>query len=129
MKLGDARDAYYDYSSRVSESTRFLAFAGIGVVWVLRVEKASEAITSSLLLPLLLFVASLGFHLLHYVAATLVWGAFHRYTEIRMKGDEDTTFLAPPWINWPGNLFFISKVLLVIAGYITLGSHAISLFQ
>lgn len=71
MKLGDARNAYYDHSSRVSESTRLLALAGIGVIWVLRVDKSSEVITNSLLLPLLLFVACLGCHLLHYVAATL----------------------------------------------------------
>jgi hypothetical protein len=129
VNLHDVRDAYKYNSTRVSDSTQLLALAGIGVIWVLRVEKSSEAITSSLLLPLLLFVACLSCHFLHYVAATISWGAFHRYKETRLKGDENTTFLAPPWINWPGNLFFIGKVLLVIAGYTTLGTHAISLFQ
>lgn len=128
MRLKDAREAYYDYSSRVSESTRLLALAGIGVIWVLRVERSAEAITTQLLLPLLLFVACLGSHLLHYIAATLAWGAFHRFKEAHTKADERAEFLAPPWINWPGNLFFIAKVVLVIVGYATLGSYAISLF-
>ena len=129
MRLKDAREAYYDYSARVSESTRLLALAGIGVVWVLRVDNASEAIAVRLLLPLLLFVACLAFHLLHYIAATIVWGALHRRKESELKGDEERDFLAPQWANWPGNTFFVLKVISIIAGYGTLGSYALSLFR
>ena len=129
MKLKDARDAYYDYTKQVSESTQLLALAGIGVIWVLRVDKASEAITSNLLVPVLLFSGSLACHLLHYIAATLSWGGYHHHKEAQKDVNESTKFLAPPWINWPGNTFFIGKVLLVIAGYSALGRYGISLFR
>ena len=129
MKLKDAREAYQDYSSRASEATRMLALAGIGIIWVLRVEGPSQAITSQLLLPLLLFAACLGSHLLHYVSAALVWGIYHRYKETKTSGGETVEFLAPQWLNWFGNSFFFCKVCLVIAGYAVLGKYALNLFR
>ena len=117
MKLQNARNAYYDHRGQVSESVRILALAEIGAVWVLRIGDSSTAITDKHLLPLVLFVACLAAHLIQYIAATASWGIYHRIKERQPHVDDRTEFLAPQWLNWPGNTFFVLKVLLVVVGY------------
>ena len=39
MKIHELRSTYYEASGKVSDISRQLAFAGIAVIWVLRVEQ------------------------------------------------------------------------------------------
>ena len=69
MKIHEIRDAYYEASGTVSDISRQLAFAGIAVIWVLKVGDGSGGIpfSSELVIPLYCFVSALGLDLLQYV--------------------------------------------------------------
>ena len=39
MKLSDYRETYYEFSGKASDVTRQLAFAGIAIVWIFKIEE------------------------------------------------------------------------------------------
>ena len=117
MKIADYRADYYAFSSKTSEISRQLSFAGIALVWVFKAKDAAPTdIPLELLWPAGLFVLSLGIDLLHAAYGTFVWGVFSRFHEKRHIGAEDELD-APAWFNWPSLLLFWGKVSAVIAGY------------
>ncbi|MDN3699337.1 hypothetical protein QWY97_18625 [Vibrio cortegadensis] len=119
MKLEDTRDNYYISTASLSTVTRQLAMAGIAVVWIF-VQKSQGSLTipSELMLPLSLFVTGLGTDLLQYIYSSAAWGVFNRYKELSVSENDD--FTVSPFINWPTNLFFWSKCIVVCFGYIKL---------
>jgi len=121
MKRSDTRENYGYFSEKLSDITRQLDFAGIAVVWILRVgtDSGGIAFDKKLLVPLLAFVLSLGCDLLHYAYATAAWGIFNRMKE-RQELNDDAIFHAPSVINWASLAFFWIKVLLVAIGMILL---------
>lgn len=123
MKLKDSWEAYYDHTRRASDINRQLAFAGIALIWLFRIEtEQGQKIPGILTFSLLMFVYAVTLDLLHYLLAGILWGTFSRYQEKRVVDGEEE-FLAPRWINWPGNTFFILKFPLVIAGYYGLAGY------
>jgi hypothetical protein len=121
MKLADARSAYDYFSGKASDIVRQLGFAGIAIIWVFKEEVGGEIQIPQLLLWAgLLIILTLAFDLVHYAAGTLVWGAFHRSKE-RAGVSEEVEFAAPAAINWPGLVFFWSKILCIALAYVLLG--------
>lgn len=117
MKLKDARDNYYFYSSKTSDLVRQLGLAGIAVIWIFKYEvQGVPKIPEALFLPLILIVLGLAFDLLQYAVATSIWGIFHRRKEVSGIA-EDAEFLAPKQFNWSGIVFFVLKVFSIIAAY------------
>src|SRR5690349_12283782 len=108
MRRADARAAYQDYSASTSEKVRQLAFAAIGVVWVLKPE-GSLAFPRALLWTAAFAVAALTFDVLQSLYGTVAWGVFHRRKERDGLG-EDADFKAPRQINWPTNWLFGAKI-------------------
>ena len=120
MKLEDCRKAYYTYTTSVSSIARQLGFAGIAVIWIFRTDRGGAyQIPPELILPGLLLVCSLSADFLHYLIASFVWGIFNRIKE-KQGMENEVEFQAPDWINWPGNVFFYTKILLIFASYIYL---------
>jgi hypothetical protein len=118
MKIADYRADYYAFSSKASEISRQLSFAGIALVWVFKPKDAAPtAIPPELLWPAGLFVLALGLDLLHAAYGTFVWGFFSRYHEKRHIGS-DQELDSPAWFNWPTLFFFWGKISAVIAGYV-----------
>ena len=118
MKLKDYKNDYYEFSGKLSDNARKLAFAGIAIVWILKQEKNGTFILPDLLkLAMLMFVITLSFDLLQYICQTIIWGIFHRYHEKRLDS-EDSELTASKYFNWPANFFFWSKVIALVAGYV-----------
>ena len=121
MKLKDARDAYYQYSGKLSDIVRQLSFAGIAVIWIFRASPENGGIVfqAVLIWPLLFLVVALALDLLHYLYASIAWSSFaHRADK---KGKEDEDEVCPhESINWPSNIFFYSKAAFCIIAYILL---------
>lgn len=121
MKLADCREAYQYNSSQVSSNVRQLGFAALAAIWVFRTTSTGEAIG----LPLLLWwvgglsIGAMFFDFVQYLWNTAAWGAFHRKQEVAGTA-EDTDFLAPVWMNWPGIAFFVVKVCCTVLSYIVL---------
>ncbi len=121
MKVHEMRDAYYEASGKVSDISRQLAFAGIAVIWVLKVGSKSGGIpfSTELVIPLYCFVAALGFDLLQYVYKSIVWAALNYYHWDRCK-DNQAEIEVSEKVNWPTNAFFWGKVIAICYGYVEL---------
>ena len=53
---------------------------------------------------------SLGLDLIHYLVATMIWGRFRRYHELRLKKPSDDPILeASRYLNWPTHCLFALK--------------------
>lgn len=122
MTLEDYRKDYYAYSSKTSDIARQLAFAGLALVWVFKVQKFGGAIGElvvppGLLPPALLFCAALTLDLLHAITGTLIWGSFASYHERRNVQDDDDVD-APSYLNWPTLVLFWAKVACVVFAYL-----------
>jgi hypothetical protein len=99
MKLKDYKNDYYEFSGKLSDNTRKLAFAGIAIVWIFKQEKEGTFILPDMLkLAVLMFVITLSFDLLQYI--------------------EDSELTASRYFNWPANFFFWSKVIALVIGYV-----------
>ena len=119
MKIYELRDAYYEASGVVSVISRQLTFAGIAVIWLLKVGSNSGGIPFSgeLLIPLYCFVLALSVDLLQYVYKTIAWGSLN-YIYWRAHKDNEAEIDVTPKINWPTNVLFWGKIALLGYGYL-----------
>lgn len=124
MKIHDVREAYYDFSRRLSALIIKLNLSGIGVIWVLKIGSSNGSIDygKPLLWALGIFVGSMSAALLQYIYATIAWGIYGRYRE-KIHTREDESFEPHCLINWPTNIFMWAKVVFTIAGYVVLVWH------
>jgi hypothetical protein len=123
MTLEEYRKDYYSFSTKASELSRQLSFAGIALIWLFKLEKGGPLdVPATLLLPAFLFCLSLALDLAHAVIGTIVWGAFARQHE--RKGVKDDAELdASAWLNWPALVCFWGKLASVFVGYVLVLSH------
>ncbi len=125
MKLSDYRDTYYEFSRTASSIARTLAFAGIALIWIFRIElKPIARIPSELLAPLALLATTLAFDLLQYISGTCVWGIFQWYHEkklvdVLMDPDLDSS----SWLKIPQFIFFVLKLFTVLLAYFFLTTY------
>ena len=119
MKLKDCRETFYEFSGKLSDNARNLAFAGIAIVWIFKQEEnGSYTIADGLKTAMLLFVVSLSLDLLQYIYQTIVWGSFHTYQENKLKHDEKAEFLSPRIFKNIAYVMFWSKVIVLVIGYV-----------
>jgi hypothetical protein len=123
VDLKEARQAYYDFSATASELTRKLGFAGIAIIWVFRTDDPVTGATSlsdGLLRAGVLLAISLGLDLLHYFVAGSMWGIYSRHKERLLGPRSRIRFNSPRWINWPGIVLWVLKVVVLLAAYVLL---------
>lgn len=117
MKLKEYKKDYQDFSSKLSDNSRKLAFAGIAVIWIFKQEIDGEILLpDKLKLAMLMFVLTLLFDLFQYIYQTSVWGGFHRFYEKRLDS-EDSEITASKYFNWPALVFFWLKIVTLAFGY------------
>jgi hypothetical protein len=119
MLLENYREAYVKHSAKAGDVARQLAFAGIAVVWIFKKDvNGMPNVPKELLWPLGAYVLSLGFDLLQYMFASLVWGAFSHFQKRARRHKDDDEIGDPPWVlNWPAIVLFWCKLGAVIVGY------------
>lgn len=120
MKLKDFRKDAHSFTEKLSNINRNLAFAGIAIIWVFKIqEKQNIIIPRDLLIPLYFIIISLVLDLSQYLIGSIAWTIFHRYKE--KKGIEDETDLkAPRWISNILYFIFFLKVVFNIFAFIFL---------
>ncbi len=122
MKLADVRETYYTYSGKASDIARQLSLAGIAIIWVFSGGGVSTGVAIHIPKDLtfvgLILIGGLAADFLQYFWASGVWGAFGRIKERQVQKSDD--FLAPPWLNYPTNVFFWGKLILVVVAYLLL---------
>ena len=131
MTLKEIREDYVRYSANVSELSRNLSYAGIGVVWIFKQSASEDAIETTFMnsipvelrWPLILFIVVLILDLLQYVIQTAIWYPYYtKYKELHKDKKEDDVNLQEPEsyniIPWG---FWIFKLIIVIIAYILMG--------
>lgn len=120
MKLNEYRETYYEFSGKASDTARGLAFAGIAVVWVFRVDGSGDVATmlpADLLRALGMLVAALALDLMQYVVAAAIWGSFSRLKETQLGKEYEGELSAPRYLNWPGLACFWGKLAALVSAY------------
>ncbi|MCC6353296.1 MAG: hypothetical protein IT577_05380 [Verrucomicrobiae bacterium] len=120
MTIETLKEDYDLFTGKLSELARSLNFAGIAVIWILRIGTEDSGIVFSpvLLWPLGLFVFSLTLDFLHYAYASIAWGIFYRLQDTKEHTPREIR--APRWINWPTLVFFWAKCAFCASGFIVL---------
>jgi hypothetical protein len=117
VKLQGYRETFYEFSGKLSDICRQLAFAGIGLIWLFKKDNlAGLSVPHELLLPGALIVAALTFDLLQYALGSILWRVFYRNNEkLNTSEDEELThgtgWELPIWI------MFCLKTLCMVAAY------------
>lgn len=133
MNVDSAWKCYEDFTGKLSELTRQLAFAGIAVIWIFKDGGAVSAngtppslMPRDLVLAMCAFVACLTLDYLHYLLASVVWRLYARHREVEFEEAEapiDTDFSHPNWISWPYTPFFWLKIAALGVGQFVLFSY------
>jgi len=117
MKLNEYKKEYQDYSSKASDASRQLSFAGIAIIWIFKVPAQGMAqISNGLLKPLGLFCASLAFDLFQYLLGYVIWYFYFKHLEGKRE-DPNTEFEHRKIFPIPIHLCMWAKILAVISGY------------
>ena len=126
MKIKEIRDDYVRYSTDVSNLSRNLSFAGIGIIWIFKATEHSEAVSipAALLFPLFLFIIALGLDIFQYILQTAIWYIYYLIKKPRKNSTEteDTKYVhEPEWLNAiPWGIWF-AKTVCVVCAYWRLG--------
>jgi hypothetical protein len=121
MKIHEILNTYYEASGKVSDLSRQLAFAGIAVIWVLKVGVSSGGIPFSdeLLISMYCFVTGLALDFGQYIYKTMIYSALNWY-HWKKHRINDAEVEVSPLINIPTHLMFWGKTASVGYGYIGL---------
>ena len=132
MKLSEYAKRYEGFTEKASNCARKLAFAGIALIWIYKIEvKSVPKIPQELVFPLILLALTLALDLLQYIMASFVWWAFYCYKERKLykegKLDDpsaDPEFDAPAWMPWLQDVLFIFKLCTIISAYLLIILYA-----
>jgi hypothetical protein len=117
MEFKDFRADYYFFTGKASDIARQLALAGLAVVWIFKIQQGvTVTLPRPLLSPAIMFVGALGLDLLHYVFASMVWGAFTQWHRWQKRQEEDEV-QEVGWLNVPAICLYWGKLALVCIGY------------
>ncbi len=119
MKLSDYRETYYEFSGKASDVARQLAFAGIAIIWLFKVQQGDvPKIPNELVLPAITLSFTLAFDLFQYIAGTIVWGIFQWSKERQLEDlSQDPEIESSAKLKWPQFVFFILKLISLVLSY------------
>jgi len=121
VKLADYRADFYTFSGKASDLCRQLAFAGIALIWVFKVNGAAgPSLPPALYWPSALIVSALAFDMAHYVVASVIWRTFFRQKEREGVTENDESVSHSEWLEAPIWILFVIKILFVSSAYILL---------
>jgi len=119
MKLEEAKQAFYDASETLSDNTRKLCFAGIAIIWILKVADRTAAgipFNTVLFASLIFFVVALIFDAVQYLYKTIAWWCYQRIKHQEGVAEDDEVE-EPPYISLPTWLLFAGKLVACGIGY------------
>ncbi|MBN2609933.1 MAG: hypothetical protein JXB00_00080 [Bacteroidales bacterium] len=119
MEIGEFRKKAHEFTAKLSEINRNLAYAGIAIIWIFKIQNSNKiTIPNALLFPLLFIVLTLILDITHYIYNSIIWSLFHRRKE--KEGLKNNDIKAPKWYSNVAYFIFFGKVLTNLIGYIFL---------
>lgn len=125
MTLKDAVDQHGKYSERTSENVRFLALAGLGVVWLLAGGRLTGLHQKDLLGITGMLVLVLLADFVQYACAAETYDRFVRRIEEkrpRHRRRPESPVRIPPKLVSPIYGFYWAKITLLVVSYLGLAS-------
>jgi hypothetical protein len=118
-RLSEYRGEYQVYSKGASDVARSAAYAGIALIWVFHVDRATGGmLPGALLFPTAMFAAAIALDILQYLVGTILWWVFFRFHEGKLVDPADDPELDhSPWLPQAIWLFFWLKLVAVALGY------------
>jgi hypothetical protein len=128
MRLSEYLEDFYTFSGKASDVARTAAFAGLGLIWVFKIDaKPVPKLPDDLLIPAGLFALGLALDLLHYVTASIIWGLFYLWHERTLANPNDDPELThPSLLVYPIRLLFGLKLVSIMAGYLFVGKFIVN---
>ncbi len=120
MRLSEFKKRADEYTSKASEITRQLIFAGIAIIWIFR--NPNGKLDTLLIYPLTFLTIALVADLLQYVLGGKVWMDFFRSEEARAKekNETDPEIKAPKKLSDYIYLCYWLKIGLMFFSYLLL---------
>jgi hypothetical protein len=118
MKLETVREAYQDFSGKASEIARYMGYAGLAVIWIFTTELPANRgrVPTTLIPAAIAIVLGLALDFLQYAYGAAIWGWYGRKKEIA-RTPPNKEFEAPAWYNWPTDILFWSKLVVMAVAY------------
>ena len=118
MKLRDCRDAYEATSGKASDIARQLAFAGIALIWVFKIDSGGQQVVpTDLHFPARLIVIGLGLDLAQYFLHAVTYWVYFRIKEGQLNNDQKAEFTSPRLLPVPFWAIWAVKILVIAAAY------------
>lgn len=115
------KEDYYYYTGKASEINRSLALGGIAVIWIFKTTVIGNPIIPvPLITPLIWLVVALGLDLMQYIIGGLIWYAFYKYQESRVKAaiiTPDSDIKAPGILPGIIHVFYWTKLISTLIAY------------
>ncbi len=124
MKLEEVWKDYEDYTAKLTEQSRKLAFAAAGICWLFKLPDLlfPPAIYAALLSIVFFFIFDL---LQYFVAAMLLkyWARKEEKIAYAETGTIDVEIGKPASLDTPSFCFFCLKIFALFIGYILIAIH------
>ncbi len=118
MKIEDYRKFYAEASTKASDVSRQLAFAGIAVVWLFAEGKeAARSVPPELVWPSLFLVLTLATDFFQYAVKSTIWGAYSRELERDGHKEDEDLPLHSSLLVWPVDVLFHAKLAFLFVAY------------
>lgn len=121
-------EEFYESSGTLSNIARNLAFAGVGIIWILSKETVNNLYSYHW--PLIILSLSLLLDLFQYLWKTITIYFFYKKKELKYKANEISPteeILYPCYIERGTWIFFSIKIVLVIVAFILIFINLFSL--
>lgn len=117
MNVKEYQDCYYEMSGKASEIGRTLGLAGLGVIWIFKLESAEGVrLAQTLVEAAIWIVAALALDLLQYLYLAITWLAIS-YVFERKHGHEASGLNHSAWLPRIGEFIFAAKIICLGVGY------------
>jgi hypothetical protein len=121
--------SYQQYTRDITEQGRKLGFGGVAICWIFK--RVDFTFPLVIYLALIFFVCYFIADILHYFSAALTLKFFTERQEAKLfkaTGSIEGDIPKPRWVDWPAFAFFIIKCVLLIAGFVFIGFHLVSMW-
>jgi hypothetical protein len=129
MKNSEAWQTYKEYTRNITEFSRKLAFAGIAIVWLIRLPEGNFDTCS--LLALALIVLYILIDISQYLSGAIRWRYWISQEEKRKfdeTGSIEGEYYPPENVDTPIYYLFMLKTFVLILGFLSLGVDVLKRF-
>jgi hypothetical protein len=123
VKVADYQNAYYDMSGKASDIARTLSLAGLGLIWIFKLDDPEGVrLAVDLVRAAAWIVAALILDITQYLYLSVVWLAVS-YVYEKKYGHAADNLSHSPWLPRVAEMIFAAKIICLAVGYWLIGSH------